>query len=159
MNTNKKKDPNDKYRVMLNTAITLRKISFPQYNANKSYFVGVVSNTHLKYGELLNFKVIKGNKHSVAAPTVYEVMNWMREKKGLFVEITRCPSKPLYFWRIKRTDNGETVAYQADTYDKEYVTKDGFKVGVVTYDYATQFKSYKECCEDAIQYYIYYIAQ
>lgn len=158
MNTNKKKNPNDKYRVTLKTAIALRKIRYPQYDTDKSYFLGKGVPT-LAYGELLDFKVIKGNKHSVAAPTVHEVMDWLREKKCMFVEVTRCPSKPLYFWRIKRTDSGETVAFQADTYGKKYVKDNGFEVGVATYDNTKNFKSYKKCCEAAILGYLYYISQ
>lgn len=141
MSTNKKKDQTDKYRVTLETAVILRKMRFPQHDISKSYFLGADAPS-LSYGELLDFKVIKGNKYSVAAPTVHEVMDWLREKKDMFVEVTICPSKPLYIWRIKRTGNGETVVCQDSTHDS---TKG--------------FKSYKECCEAAILGCLHHISQ
>lgn len=150
MNTNKRS--NENCLVSFETAIALRKAKYPQYETEKSYFRGKRC-VNLEYGELLGFKPVKGNKYSVAAPRISEVVDWMRERKGLFVEITRCPDpkKRLYFWRIIQTDNGEKRGIQENT--RSIVYKDS-NVGSISYECADKHKSYYGCCEEAINYYL-----
>lgn len=149
MSTNKKK--NEKCLVSFDTAFRLRKAEYPQYGTEKSHFRGKRF-ANPEYGELLGFKPIKGGKCSAAAPRISEVVGWMHGSKGMAVEATRCPDpkKPLCFWRIMQTGNGEKRGIQENA--RPIVYKDP-NAGSMSCKCADKHKPYCDCCEEAIGYY------
>ena len=120
-------------RVPLKTALLLKKCRYPRKQCDSSYFTGKTS-SHLKYGELLSFPPITGNIYSVAAPTIHETMDWLRNKKDLFVEVRFVLDAHLsdlrpYRWRLVKPSRANGIICS--------------EVG---------FNTYEECCIDCIDF-------
>lgn len=71
--------------VSFDLAKKLKKKGFPQYT-EKSYFVGDHKKRMCSVGTFLHVHT-QNTEHLVAAPTISQVLKWLREVKNLCVEV------------------------------------------------------------------------
>ena len=84
--------------VSFDLAKKLKKKGFPQYT-EKSYFVGDHKNRMCSVGTFLHVHT-QNAEHLIAAPTISQVLKWLREEKKIFVEIVITPMglyKPMIY--------------------------------------------------------------
>lgn len=97
----------------------LNDIGYPQYNSYKSYFIGDDEKRYVEIVSLINRSKNTEDFHLIAAPTISQVLKWLRDEKYIFIEITvDVNDKFNYYFEIYKKGN-DTWEYigQNDTYD------------------------------------------
>lgn len=74
--------------VTLEIAKRLNDIGYPQYNSYKSYFIGDGEKRYMEIESLINRSKRAEDFHLIAAPTVSQVMKWLRNEKNIVFGIT-----------------------------------------------------------------------
>ena len=62
-------------------------MGYPQNGSTHSYFVGDGKLRFCKVGELLGHPVKEGQTHIIAAPTISNILDWLRNNKDIHVNL------------------------------------------------------------------------
>lgn len=124
----------------------LHELGYPQNGSTHSYFVGDGKLRFCKVGELLGHPVKEGETHKIAAPTISNILDWLRNNKDIHVNITLskeyeedgnwnvCNEWVYWTYNIQKVSTGEIIF----DYDGEFD--------------AIQFQTYELAAHDAIVY-------
>lgn len=124
----------------------LRELGYPQNGSTHSYFVGDGKLRFCKVGELLGHSVKEGETHKIAAPTISNILDWLRNNKDIHVNLRLskefeedgnwnvCNEWVYWTYNIQKVSTGETIF----DYDGEFD--------------AIQFPTYELAALDAIIY-------
>lgn len=124
----------------------LHELGYPQNCSTHSYFVGDGNLGFCKAGELLEYPVKEGETHKIAAPTISNILDWLRNNKDIHVNI--CLFKK--YEEDGDRNAGDKLVYW--TYNIQEVS-----TGEIIFDYdgefdAIQFPTYELAAHDAIVY-------
>lgn len=111
----------------------LNDIGYPQYNSYKSYFIGDDDKRYVEMGSLINRSKRAEDFHLIAAPTISQVMKWLRDTHNIHINVG--------FVRF----NGNTEIYWV--FSVENIKED------IEYDwlYSTSHDSYEEAAMAGIE--------
>lgn len=103
--------------VTFELAVKLKEKGYPQHIAEDAYIVDNYGEDEYEIGDRLPIPLIPDYMDDISAPTISQVLKWLREKKKIHIGFGYSPRKK---WR-------HVVMYMDDRfYNKPTLTVDGF---------------------------------
>lgn len=108
----------DKDIVPFELAKVLAEKEFPQFNSHVSYYVGDGKPPFYSIGTVIYGRKYDWDTHLIAAPTIAQVLKWLREEKKLHVSIMTFMFKEGWCFEIIQIgQNPKLVATQRNSFN------------------------------------------
>lgn len=93
----------DKDIVPFELAKVLEEKGFPQFNSYVGYYVGDGKHPFYRIGTVIYRRKHDWDTHLIAAPTIAQVLKWLRKEKGIFIFVDVRLDLEWYYevWNIK----------------------------------------------------------
>lgn len=107
--------------VNFKLAQKLNEKGYPQHIAEDAYIIDNYGEEKYNIGDRLPIPFVPDYMDDVAAPTIYQVLKWLRDEKKLYVGVTYSPkiegSQDFYYATIQYIGDYKKTIYPADSYD------------------------------------------
>lgn len=107
--------------VTYEIAKKLKEKGFPQHIAEDAYIVDNYGEDEYQIGDMLPIQLIPDYMDDVAAPTIYQVLKWLREEKDIFIQLEYINQKACGCTIIKQKTGGLIAKWNWDKF--QYVNK------------------------------------
>ena len=93
----------DKDLVPFELAKVLEEKGFPQFNSYVAYYVGDGKPPSYRIGTVIYRRKLDWDTHLIAAPTIAQVLKWLRKERGIFILVDVRRDLQWYYevWNIK----------------------------------------------------------
>lgn len=97
-------------------AVKLKEKGYPQHIANDAYIVDNYGEDECNIGDRLPIPLVPDYMDDVAAPTISQVLKWLREENKIYIVIAVNPTlstkdKIAYYYQVYSNSNGVTSDY------------------------------------------------